>query len=166
MKLKNEEYYILFKKVSQKILLSEFTLDKMNIFKEKLNNLLKKFSDCRNPSDILILPVIFFLLKRSFYKLKKDNQNLIKQTSTQTHISSCEINKTNKNPNQIKYKDETEKNNFIKNGSLLYDSILIAFDFLDVNIPEDISLSALNFIHKFFEEPINFEYQEKFLSVN
>lgn len=178
MELTNQEYYTLFKRVNQNLVMSEFTLEKMNIFKNKLISILRNYIDSSNPSDILTLPIIFYVLKRSFYKLKKENLSMLKQYNSSA--SSIDSNKRSLNSTsatsasvasaalavkqaqmQFKYKDETEKKNHIRNGELLLESIKIACNFLDFNLHEDISLSALNYIYKFFEEPIHFEYEEK-----
>jgi len=192
MDLSNQEYYVLLKRVNQNLVLTEFTLEKMNIFKDKLINLLKKLAETSNPSDIILLPTIFFVLKRSFYKLKKDTKIMLRQMNSKNNfndsfirknsngsasndknsnlnsninnINSNSNNNEKSNPNNqilFKYKDENEKKNFVRNGELLLESMKISCNFLDVNIHEDISISALNYIYKFLEEPIYFELDNK-----
>lgn len=171
MELTSQEYYIILKKVNQNLIMSEFTLEKMNIFKHKLILLLKNYVENFNSSDALILPIIFYVLKRSFYKLKKENLILLRQSNFSN--SSNEANKKNLNTStttasttkqgllQFKYKDDAEKKNHLRNGQLLLESIKVACSFLDSNLDEDISLSALNYIYKFFEELIHFEFEDK-----
>ena len=175
MDLSNQEYYVLFKRVNQNIVVSDFTLQKMNIFKEKLIYLLKRFSESSNPSDILLLPIIFSVAKRSFFKLKKEIIAMLKQLNENNNSSKRNSNliagekpndnninnKNGSNQNVFKYKDENEKINFLRNGELLLESIRISFNFLDVNWHEDISISAMNYIYRFFEEPLHFEFENK-----
>jgi len=184
MDLTNQEYYVIFKRVYENLILSEFTLEKMNVFKEKLIYLLKKLADSSNPSDIILLPTIFLVLKRSFYKIKKETMIMLKQINSKNindsfSNMSCDINKggeknSNKNNRNednyddsknnhtvFKYKNKNEKRNFLRNGELILKSIKVCCNFLDVNIHEDISFSALNYIFRFFEEPLHFQYDNK-----
>jgi len=176
MDLSNQEFYVLLKKVNQNLVLSDFTLEKMNYFKEKLIFLLKRFLENSNPSDIILLPLIFFVAKRSFYKLKKPTLMMLRQMSNnnQNNSNSNLVNenfsKLNNSGNNLgnernfqtlKYKDENEKKNYTRNGELLLESLNISFNFLDVILHEDISISALNYIFRFLEEPLYFQNEDK-----
>lgn len=171
MDLSNQEFYVLFKRVNQNLVMSDFTLEKMNIFKEKLIYLLKRFSESSNASDIILLPKIFSVAKRSFFKLKKEinamlkqlNENNLKKNSNLNASEKTNNNNSNSNKNGLlfSYKDESERKNYLRNGELLMESIRISFNFLDVNWHEDISISALNYIYRFFEEPLHFEFENK-----
>lgn len=170
MDLSNQEFYVLFKRVNQNLVMSDFTLEKMNIFKEKLIYLLKNFLESSNSSDIILLPIMFSVAKRSFFKLKKEIMGMLKQMNEnnskktivdKNNIDNKMINPNNNNQISFKYKDENERKNHLRNGELLLESIRISLNFLDVNWHEDISISALNYIYKFFEEPLHFEYENK-----
>ena len=174
MSLSNQEFYILLKKVYQKLNLSEYKIEKMNIFKEKLNIILENLIEYSNPSEVILIPVLFNVLKRSFYKLKKETFNLLKNSNTNSNFNNNNNNsnnsemKINLNANEelrFKYKDEIEKINHQKNGILLIESFKISCNYLDANIHEDIFISALNYIHCFFEEPLNFEIEGKVSTV-
>jgi len=153
--------------------MSDFTLEKMNIFKEKLIEFLKRFSEISNPSDIILLPIMFSVAKRSFFKLKKEINAMLKQQNENNSRKNFNLrtgdktfNNNNDSNNNIKtglfkYKDENERRNFLRNGELLLDSFRVSFNFLDVSWHEDISISALNYIYRFCEEPLHFEFENK-----
>jgi hypothetical protein len=170
MDLSKQEFYVLFKRVNQNLIMCDFTLEKMNIFKEKLIYLLKRFSESSNPSDIILLPIIFSVAKRSFFKLKKEIMAMLRQMNESnsrknTGDKNNNVNKIgsniNKDQNLLKYKHENERKNYLRNGELLLESIRISFSFLDVIWHEDISISALNYIYRFIEEPLHFEFDNK-----
>jgi len=166
MPLSNQEFYILLKKVYQKLNLSEYNIEKMNLFKEKLNELLGNLIECSNPSEVILIPVLFNVLKRSFYKLKKETLNLLKNSNSNSNIKfDIKPNLNAKEELKFKYKDDIEKINYQKNGILLIESFKISCNFLDSNIHEDIFISALNYMHSFFEEPLNIEIQGKVTTV-
>ena len=174
MDLSNQEYYVLLKRVNQNLVMTEFTLEKMNILKQKLIKLLNDITENSNPSDVVVLPKIFFVLKRSFFKLRKETimmlrqinfsnpiENSLNRKNSSNNTSNDKFNKNSNNFLQIKYKDENEKKNFNKNGELLLEAIKVACNFLDVSTHEDISISALNYIYRFFEEPLHFEFDNR-----
>jgi hypothetical protein len=163
----------------------EYNIEKMNIFKEKLNEILEKLIDCVNPSDIILLPLIFNTLKKSFYKLRKETLNLLKNnTNENSKRNSLSFNTANLNGNcntnsnsnanansnsnddlKFKYKDENEKEYHKKNGYLLLESFKITCNYLDTNIHEDVFTAALIYIYNFFEDPLYFEIDDKITSV-
>lgn len=163
MSLSNQEFYILFKKVYQKLNMIEYNIEKMNIFKEKLNEILGNLIEYSNPSEILLLPILFNLMKRSYFKLRKETLNLLRNNMNESrrNLGAPMINEELK----FKYKDETEKINHQKNGILLLDSFKITCNYLDANIHEDVFISALNYIHCYFEDSLNFEIEGKVTSV-
>ena len=109
MSLSNQEFYILLKKVYQKLNMIEYNIEKMNIFKEKLNEILENLIECNNPSEVLLLPVIFNTLKRSFYKLRKETLSLLKNNSNESTRRNSFPSLMGAEELRFKYKDDYEK---------------------------------------------------------
>ncbi len=129
---KKYELYLVLKKINNYISTKEFSEDKFMQFKEilllYLENLLTQ-----SPDKILV-PFIFNLLKKSFFKIKDVNKNR----------SSRKFIKAEKN--NIPIIDE-------KNSDMIMRSLTIAFKYMKLDLMEDITLSALNYVMKNFEPP-------------
>lgn len=112
---------------------------------------LEEFSEKKHLTDKLVLPFIFTLLKKAFFKLKSP------------------ANGGGKKPNR-KHSGGDIKTDFEqisqKNSELMLKTFATAFNFLRVDIQEDVSLSALNYISKYLEEPLNIKINNKNTNVN
>jgi hypothetical protein len=180
----NEEFYGLFIKIDSIIAKAELNMEKINIFKEKVN---KKLEDNLNlnlrfPSDILLIPLLFSVLRKSFYRAKKDSENrrnIYMADRNINNITSLPPSGISNNNSNNKYKLRSsislqkskenllnEKIYYTKNGHLILESFKIMFGYIVNDYSEEILLSALNFIYRFFEEPIYYEIDSKHYQVN
>lgn len=181
-----EEFYNLFIKIDSIISKAELNMEKLNIFKEKVLKKLEEFLNCNFPSDIFIIPLVFSVLRKSFFRAKKDselrrnifqenNKNLANNpnNSISSAYSSNKNSKLKSSTLTQKSKEnlQTERIYYIKSGQLLLESFKIIFGYIVKDYSEEILLSGLNFIYRFFEEPIFYEtdhkhYQVKKLYIN
>lgn len=159
-------------------------MEKINIFKEKVHKKLEDFLNYRFPSDIFIIPLVFSVLRKSFYKAKKDSEirrNIFienkKNNTSNANNSSNSISSNSPSSKNNKLKSSSilqkskenllnEKIHYTKNGQLLLESFKIIFGYIVKDYSEEILLSALNFIYRFFEEPIFYEIDSKHYQVN
>jgi len=175
----NEEFYGLFIKIDSIIAKAELNLEKINIFKEKVHKKLEEFLNYRFPSDIFIIPLVFSVLRKSFYRAKKEleNRKIIFMESRNNNNnnnnspngqSSSSKNKLRSSIYLQKSKENllNEKIHYTKNGHLLLESFKIIFGYIVKDYSEEILLSALNFIYRFFEEPMYYEIDSKHYQVN
>lgn len=162
-------------------------MEKLNIFKEKVLKKLEEFLNYNFPSDIFIIPLVFSVLRKSFYRAKKDaeiRRNVFQENKNGNNIPNNSMNSPHSNNKTSKLMSsafaqkskenlQLERTYYVKSGQLLLESFKIIFGYIVKDYSEEILLSGLNFIYRFFEEPIFYEtdnkhYQVKykFLSLN
>lgn len=169
----NEEFYWLFIKIDSIISKAELNMEKLNIFKEKVHKKLEDFLTYRFPSDIFIIPLVFSVLRKSFYKAKKDSEirrNIFLENKKNNSLSPNSNNNKNKlrSSNCLQKSKENlvnEKIHYTKNGQLMLESFKIIFGYIVKDYSEEILLSSLNFIYRFFEEPLFYEIDSKHYQV-
>jgi hypothetical protein len=129
-------------------------------------------------TDKILIPFIFTALKKACFKIKSVNggmrrnssRNLINGNSTkdlqQKETKDIFKDQSFNNSNSIKNSiSDIEKNqvqtNHMKNTELLINLFDITFSFLRIDIQEDISLSALNYIFKYLEDSLSISVNGK-----
>jgi len=162
LKQSNEEFYTLLKKIDSIILKGELTLEKLNLFKEKIHKKLDEYQNYRFQSDVFIIPLLFSVLRKSFYRNRKEGE-----TRRSNNNPNSPNNEANKKGKLTYYSQKTKDNvnfdkiNFTRNGHLILESFKIIFGYIVKDHSEDILLSALNYIYRFFEDPISYEIDSK-----
>ncbi len=139
------EFYQILKKFNNFFTTKEFVDDKLNNFKELLYTRISEFAEKKELSDRILIPYIFALLKKVFFRVKTSNG--AKEKKRRQSTSSLPPTPS----------DESRRNEEIlrnKNTELLIKFFKISFSFLRNDLHEDISLSALNFIFKYLEESL------------
>lgn len=172
-KQSKEEFFTLLKKIDSIIFKAELTLEKLNLFKEKLHRKLDEFQNYNFQSDVFIIPLMFSVLRKSFYRGRKEGEqrrsNMLSEARA-NHPNSP-LNDSAKKAKSSYYLHKTkdsanaEKVHFTRNGHLLLESFKIVFGYVVKDYYEDILLSALNYIYRFFEDPISYEIDGKHYSV-
>lgn len=143
------EFFELIKKINNYISTKEFKEEKLILFKELLYKRVEEFSEKIELNDKILLPYIFNVLKKAFFKIRSSNGGM----STKYNQKRNSIRKTS-DANLNKNKILELENNQEKNSALIVKYFVISFLFLRVDIQEDISLSALNYIVKHLEENV------------
>ncbi len=152
------EFFQILKKFNNCFTTKEFVDNKLNNFKELIYTRVSEFAEKKDLSEIIIIPYIFALLKKVFFKMKTSNGNRDRRRKSTPSLK-----------NLIAITEESKKNEDflkIKNSELLIKYFYISFSFLRNDIHEDISLSALNFIFKYLEEALIFHVNGKVTTVN
>ena len=170
-----EEFFTLLKKIDCIIFKAELTLEKLNLFKEKLHRKLDEFQNFCFQSDEFIIPLMFSVLRKSFYRGRKEadqrRSNMNNSEAKGNHPNSP-INDPGKKAKSSYYVQKTkesanaEKVHYSRNGHLLLESFKIVFGYVVKDYSEDILLSGLNYIYRFFEDHISYEIDLKHYSVN
>ncbi len=173
-KQSKEEFFTLLKNIDCIIFKAELTFEKLNLFKEKLHRKLEEFQNFSFQSDVFIIPMMFRVLGKSFYRGRKDG--VLRRTNLLSEAKGIHPNspvnystKITKSSSYylLKTKDtvNADKLNHTRNGHLLLESFKIIFGYIVKDYSEDILLSALNYIYRFFEDPITYEIDSKHFSV-
>lgn len=173
-KQSKEEFFTLLKKIDSIIFKAELTLEKLNLFKEKLHRKLDEFQNNSFQSDMFLIPLIFSVLRKSFYRGRKEGElrRSNNQSEAKANNPNSPVNDPIKKVKSSYYLQKTrdssnaEKNNYTRNGHLLLESFKIIFGYVVKDNYEDIMLSALNYIYRFFEDPISYEIDSRHYSVN
>lgn len=118
--------------------------------KEKIFNKLKEILEIKN-NDIFLISLIFQILKKLFFKSKKENKSKFSKSST----PKSEVEIKQKMIEAARVQDI--------NLGLMKSFLEISFDFLlEKSLPEEIPTASLNYIFKHFEEIIqNFFFDGK-----
>ncbi len=140
------EFFQILKKFNNCFTTKEFVDNKLNNFKELIYTRVSEFAEKKDLSEIIIIPYIFALLKKVFFRMKTSNGNRDKRRKSIPSVKILNKEESKKNEDLIK----------TKNSELLIKYFFISFTFLRNDIHEDISLSALNFIFKYLEEALIF----------
>lgn len=160
---KKFDFYSLLKQINSHIAGKEFKEEKLLEFKEILLKRLEEFSEKRELDDKILLPYIFTVLKKAFFKLAK-SQNGGQPTNKQDKLGSKsprnKIESNNKLQMQVDYEKIQERN-----CELLIKFFTVSFSFLRVDIQEDITLSALNFIFRYLEEALPIKVNNRITTV-
>lgn len=174
-KQSKEEFFTLLKIIDCIIFKAELTLEKLNLFKEKLHKKLDEFQSYCFQSDVFIIPLMFSVLRKSFYRGRKDAElrraNMHNNVESKVNQPNSPINDLAKKAKSSYYLQKTkdsanaDKVHYTRNGHLLLESFKIVFGYVVRDYSENILLSALNYIHRFFEDPISYEIDSKHYSV-
>ncbi len=175
-----EEFFTLLKKIDCIISKTELTLEKLNLFREKLNKKLFEFQTYRFQSEIFIIPLMFSCLRKSFYRGRKESElRRLNNFSIETKSNNYNIinslnnlsypinDKKGKNSYSIQKKENYCNDNkyYSRGGCLLLESFKIIFGYIIKGNTEDILFCALNYIYGFFEDPISYEIDSKYDTV-
>lgn len=116
---------------------------------------------------------MFSVLRKSFYRGRKDGEprrtNI--HSEAKANLPNSPSNDSGKKAKNSYYLQKTkdsanaEKVHYTRNGHLLLESFKIVFGYVVKDYFEDILLSALNYIYRFFEDPISYEIDSKHYSV-
>lgn len=164
-----EEFYGLLKKIDGIIFKAELNLDKLNSFKEKIHKKLDEYLNSRFQSDIFIIPLMISVLRKSFYRSKKESE--LRRTTMSIENKATNMNYTyqasEQHSKKVKYSGmNNDKAPYTKNGHLLLESFKIIFSYIVKDHCIEILLNALNYIYKFFEDPISYEIDSKYFLVS
>jgi hypothetical protein len=171
---KKFEFFQLLKKINNFISTKEFKDDKLITFKELLYKRVEEFSEKKDLSDKILMPYIFAVLKKSFFKIKSSNGGNTSSRFGKKNLkrNSTEANYLNMNSKGLSlFSSGANQSNSIENSEgknllLLIKFFDISFLFLRVDIQEDISLSALNYIVKNLEDNMQLVIDNKLTTVN
>lgn len=148
---KKFEFYQILKKISNYYSTKEFKEEKLLKFKEILFKRLEEFSEKKDMNDKILIPFIFHLLKKAFFKIKNSNGG---QKSLKMLQRSGSDRSLDNSSSLTKTQPEDNEKMQITNNELLIKFFTVSFLFLRVDIHDDIALSSLNYINKYFEETL------------
>jgi hypothetical protein len=110
-------------------------------FKEKIFSKLKELLEIKN-NDKYLISLIFLTLKKIFFKIRKENKSKLKSTTPKNEADAKQRAMESLKIQEI-------------NLGLMRNFLEISFDFLkEKSLPEEIPISALNYIFKHYEEVI------------
>ena len=110
-------------------------------FKEKLYSRLKELLEIKN-SDRFLISLIFLILKKLFFKTKKDNRSKLKTGSTS-------FSKENEMKQKLIESNKIQEINLC----LMRNFLEISFEFLkEKTLSEEIPIAALNYIFRHYED--------------
>jgi hypothetical protein len=170
---KKYDFLEILKQLNNFVCTKEFKESKLLIFKELLLKRLEEFSEKKELTDKVSIPFIFLILKKAFFKAQNPNGgNVARKRAINTNNSNYNSNNTNNSNSSRNANIEKKESNKIdfetlqkKNTELMTKFFLVSFSFLRIDIPEDICLSALNFIFKYLEETFSITINNKTISV-
>jgi hypothetical protein len=180
---KKFEFYQIIKKINNYFSTKELKEDKLINFKEILLRRLEEFSEKKELTDKILIPFIFTALKKACFKIKSLNGSMrrnsskniingnsikdIQQKDTKDNFKDQSLNNSNsiKNITPDLEKNQVQINN-MKNTELLLNLFEVTFSFLRIDIQEDISLSALNYIFKYLEDSLSISINGKGTTVS
>ena len=111
-------------------------------FKEKLYSRLKELLEIKN-SDRFLISLIFLILKKIFFKTKKDNRSKSLKTGSTSFTKEAEMKQKLIESNKIQELNLCLMRNYLE----------IAFEFLkEKTLPEEIPIAALNYIFRHYED--------------
>jgi hypothetical protein len=141
------EFFSMLTKINDFLNKKEFTDNKLNLFKEKLNFISKDILCSYNDIDGIIIPYFFHILVKTFFKVHKipnaKEKEKLRRSNSGKNLNSNDITK---NSDALQTAFSSKNIEFLK--LILTNSI----NLLDPKLPQDVSLAALNFLMKNIEE--------------
>jgi hypothetical protein len=156
---KKYDFYNLLKRLQNQLSKNEFNEEKIILFKERLNKILEDFCKANKESfDNIILPFIFVVLRKTFYRNVKVAQGP-KGKGKDSASSSKSLRKIDvdhlKKQAQLNY----------RSAQLMVNVFKTSFHYIKHEFNKDIILSALNYIYKNIEEnkpvPLSEDFSQK-----
>jgi hypothetical protein len=142
------DFYNIIKKTFVFMSRKEFQEEKLIELKTCLLKILEEFSERKGNFDRLIIPFIFVCLMKIFFKKNKKQNGAIKRRNSLI------------DPPKMPFHEIQDRS-----VSLIVKSLEIAALFIRTDINEDISLSALNYIYRYIEEPIKIQLDNNVFAV-
>jgi len=160
------DFYNILNKINDFLNKKEFTDEKLNLFKEKLNYLFKDIVDNFNNIDNIVIPFFYHIMIKTFFKVHKipnsKDKDKMKRSNSGRNLGGSDTNNSNISSNNSSSTKSSSKNNAnqsqnveafsAKNIEYLKNIFQNSFSFIKPELPREVSLSALNFMLKNIEE--------------
>jgi hypothetical protein len=105
---KKYEFFVILKRISKFICNKDYTIEKLQVFKEKLIQIFENLIDFKEFHDIVVIPFLFEIFRNIFFKTKssekinklkkkwiqKDNEIKYKEVITYIKLARYTINNT------------------------------------------------------------------------